>query len=53
MGNWYDSGATTQESVKRHTTTLSIRDEEYISKLEEKVTAFVKEMKEMINTLTE
>lgn len=28
------------------------RDEEYISKLEEKVTAFVKEMKEMINTLT-
>ena len=28
------------------------RDEEYIAKLEEKVTAFVEEMKEMINTLT-
>ena len=28
------------------------RDEEYIAKLEDKVTAFVEEMKEMINTLT-
>jgi putative phage-type endonuclease len=28
------------------------RDEEYIAKLEEKVTAFVEEMKEMINKLT-